>query len=175
MADRQESRELVHRPRGVTSPAWRPRPKKRYKARDPKVTSAMMASVSGKDNWAEKELRSLLWRIGFRFRLQDRRLKGRPDIVFPRYRVVIFVDGDFWHGRALVEGGRRQLRQIIRSNNFEWWENKLKRTVRRDRDVTTALLATGWHVIRVWESAVLSNPAAISRKISSALRSRLPR
>ncbi len=173
MAPRPEGGELVHRSRRVAAPAWRPRPKKKYKARDPKMTSKMMARVSGKDNRAEKELRSLLWRMGFRFRLQARDLLGRPDIVFPKYRAVVFVDGDFWHGRALVEGGRFQLREVVRSKNFMWWAKKLEQNVARDMVVNAALNSAGWKVVRVWESDIVSQPAKVVIRVARILRSRL--
>lgn len=175
MGNRQEARKLVHRSRAVADPAWRPRPTKKYKARDPKVTSTMMARVSGKDNRAEKELRSLLWRMGFRFRLQDRKLIGRPDIVFPKYRVVVFVDGDFWHGRALMEGGRQQLRLVVRGKRFDWWARKFERNVLRDRIVNAALAAAGWRVIRIWESDLWRRRSAIARQVARVLQSRRAR
>src|SRR5687768_948190 len=102
-------------------PAWRPAPKKNYKPRDVATTSAMMAAVRSRDNAAELMLRRELWRRGFRYRKQSRLLIGRPDIVFPKYRTVIFVDGDYWHGRALREGGEAQLRLVIRGERFDWW------------------------------------------------------
>jgi DNA mismatch endonuclease (patch repair protein) len=132
----------------------------------------MMARVSGKDNRAEKDLRSQLWRMGFRFRLHDRNLMGRPDIVFPRYRVVVFVDGDFWHGRALVEGGRRQLRQVIRGKKFKWWAEKLERNALRDGEGNAALMAAGWKVMRVWESELSRQRMTAVRRIAGVLRSR---
>ena len=130
----------------------------------------MMSKVRARDNRAEVLLRSILWRRGYRFRLQSKSLIGRPDIVFPRYRTVVFVDGDFWHGRALREGGDEALRGVIRGQRFDWWKIKLSRNVERDKEVEATLRRDGWKVVRVWESAVLRNPETAARRIERALR-----
>jgi len=110
--------------------------------------------------------------MGYRYRLQSRKLTGRPDIVLPRHRTVIFVDGDFWHGRALREGGEAQLRQVIRGARFEWWRDKLARNVARDAEVTAKLSAEGWNVIRVWESEVIDDPGRTLRRVLKAIKRR---
>jgi len=130
----------------------------------------MMSKVRSRDNRAEKILRSLLWRMGYRFRLQCKELTGRPDIVFPRYRTVVFVDGDFWHGRALREGGDEGLRSVVRGERFEWWKEKLAKNVERDTQVVSELHRSRWKVVRIWESVILKNPAAAARLVERALR-----
>lgn len=131
----------------------------------------MMSAVRGRENKAEVALRKRLWRLGFRYRLQSRRLVGRPDIVLSKHHAVIFVDGDYWHGRALREGGAAQLRQVIRGPRFDWWLTKLSRNVARDEEVTSLLTAAGWRVIRVWESDVMRDPDAVTRRVVRVLRS----
>ena len=154
----------------MKEPAWRPAAKRAYKARDPKVTSAMMSAVRGRENKAEIALRKALWRRGYRYRLQSRRLTGRPDIVLPKHQAVVFVDGDFWHGRALREGGDDQLRAVIRGPRFDWWRDKLARNVTRDDQVNNVLQQDGWRVIRVWESEVLADVEGVVARIVSFLR-----
>lgn len=137
----------------------------------------MMSAVRGRENKAEVALRRTLWRRGFRYRLQVRELIGRPDIVLPKHRAVVFVDSDYWHGRALVEGGARALRQVIRGKRFNWWKAKLERNIARDAEVSRTLARDGWRVIRVWESDVLRDveqaAGRIARKLLSPAHLRL--
>lgn len=132
----------------------------------------MMSAVRGRENKAEVALRHALWRMGFRYRLQPRRLVGRPDIVLTKHRAVVFCDGDYWHGRALIEGGEDQLRQVIRGARFEWWRDKLRRNIERDREVTRQLEAQGWCVIRVWESDVIAHLTTVAKRIRRELQVR---
>lgn len=134
-----------------------------------------MAAVRNRDNKAEIKLRKALWRMGYRYRLQVGGIYGRPDIVLPRYRTVVFVDGDYWHGRALREGGETRLRDIIRGPRFEWWRSKLERNISRDHEVTKRLNYDGWLVIRVWESSVLLDTAEVAARIAKRLDRRLDR
>lgn len=151
-------------------PSWRPKPKREYKQRDSRVTSAMMSRVRHKENRAEILLRKSLWRLGFRYKLQDKSLVGRPDLVFPKYRVLVFVDGDYWHGRALLEGGESSLKEVIRGARYEWWRDKLSRTIERDRHVTESLTNAGWRVIRIWESDILADPDRVVSRVVASLR-----
>jgi DNA mismatch endonuclease (patch repair protein) len=100
----------------------------------------------GRDTGPERRLRSALHRRGLRFRLHQRVAPGlriTPDIVFPRARVVVFVDGCFWH-RCPQHG-------LLPKANREWWADKLAANVARDRRADVELGALGWTVIRVWE------------------------
>lgn len=129
----------------------------------------MMSRVRSKHSKAEVVLRHALWAKGFRYRLHVRGLAGRPDIVIPKYRVALFVDGDFWHGRALKEGGDEQLRHVIRGNRYDWWRDKLATNIERDEKVTAELVAQGWKVIRLWESEVQNDLAGAVRSILTDL------
>src|SRR6267378_2823387 len=133
----------------------RRRRRRKYRPRDPVVTSTIMRAVRSTQNRAEVLLRRELWSRGMRYRLYKRDLPGRPDIVFTSAKVAVFVDGDFWHGRVLREGGAKGLRYLIRGDRFDWWHDKLDGTVARDDRNTTLLEADGWTVVRVWESEVL--------------------
>jgi len=135
--------------------------RRQYVARDPALTSRIMAAVRATDNRAEVALRKALWRLGYRYRLYDRKLPGSPDLVFRSRKAVIFVDGDFWHGRILVEKGSRALRSSFRTKRRSYWVQKIHRNVRRDSEVTAALKALGWRVLRLWERDVLAHTERI--------------
>lgn len=150
----------------VTDERWRKPPKRAYKARDPRVTSAMMSRVKNKNSEAEMLLRRALWRLGYRYRLHDASLPGKPDLVFRKARTVVFVDSDWWHGRILREEGEDALRAHLRTTKQDWWVQKFKRTVSRDREVSEALVATGWHVCRIWESEILGDTDGVIQRVA---------
>ena len=107
--------------------------------------SRMMSRVKGRDTKPEKLVRSLLHRLGYRFRLHRGDLPGNPDIVLPKYRKAIFVHGCFWHQHP---GCRRAKRP---SSNEEFWNGKLDRNVARDRKQMKKLEKLGWSHLIVWE------------------------
>lgn len=104
-----------------------------------------MSRIHSSDTKPELRLRRALWRRGFRYRVNDRRLPGSPDIVLPKYRTVIFVHGCFWHGH---EGCRNY---TIPKTHTEFWVAKVARNRERDQEVWRALEAKGWSVVIVWE------------------------
>lgn len=107
--------------------------------------SRCMAAVKGKDTKPEMIVRKYLFSQGLRFRVQVRKLPGNPDIVLPKYKTVIFVNGCFWHGHE----GCKYFR--LPKSNVEFWKEKIERNIERDRESMRALLDLGWKVIRVWE------------------------
>lgn len=111
----------------------------------PEQRSRCMAAVKGKDTKPEMIVRKYLFSRGLRFRIQVRKLPGNPDIVLPRYRIVIFVNGCFWHGHE----GCKYYR--LPKSNVEFWENKIRNNKARDAHNEEQLKALGWRVIRVWE------------------------
>lgn len=141
------------------------------RARDPAVTSRMMAAVKNKDSKAELMLRKRLWVVGLRYRKHHSGLVGRPDIVFPGARVAVFVDGDFWHGNAWRLRGLASLADLF-PNRTDWWVRKIERNMQRDREVTDALTKAGWLVMRVWESRVLAEAEVVAEEIGSLIRDR---
>lgn len=104
-----------------------------------------MSRVRSKDTTPERSLRTALWRIGFRYRVNDTHLPGKPDIVLPKYNTVIFVHGCFWHGH---EGCGKY---SVPKTNTDFWTNKIKRNKERDQETWRQLEAKGWRVIIVWE------------------------
>lgn len=104
-----------------------------------------MAAIKGKDTKPEMIVRKYLFSRGLRFRVQVRKLPGTPDIVLPKYKTAIFVNGCFWHGHE----GCKYFR--LPKSNVEFWMEKIERNIERDRESMRALLDLGWKVIRVWE------------------------
>lgn len=137
--------------------------------RDPGVTSKMMAAVRAKDTKPEWALRRHLFSRGLRYRLHVRGVTGRPDIVFPKARVAVFVDGDFWHGAGWRERGHADLSEQFPSNT-EFWVTKITRNVERDAVVSKRLRAEGWEVIRVFASELASDLGGVGDRIEAAVR-----
>jgi DNA mismatch endonuclease (patch repair protein) len=104
-----------------------------------------MSRIRGKDTTPEMAVRSALHRLGYRFRLHGKGLPGRPDIVMPRYRTVVFVHGCFWHRHA----GCRNC--TTPTNNRDFWVAKLAGNAARDKKHALALRRLGWRVMVVWE------------------------
>lgn len=114
----------------------------------PEERSRCMAAIKGKDTKPELIVRKYLFSRGLRFRIQVGKLPGRPDIVLPKYKTVIFVNGCFWHGHE----GCRYFR--LPKSNVEFWERKISHNKARDISNTAVLEMMGWRVIRVWECDV---------------------
>lgn len=126
--------------------------------------SRMMSSIHGKDTWPERTLRSLLFAKGFRYRIHVRKLPGSPDLVFPRYRAVVFVHGCFWHRH---EGCRYT---TTPKTNNEFWRLKFESNVDRDRRNVEELRTLGWRVATVWECAMKKSVAETARLVEDWLR-----
>ena len=123
----------------------------------PSQRSYCMSRIRGKNTKPEILVRKGLHAHGFRFRLQDRKLPGRPDIVLPKYGVVIMVNGCFWHGHK----GCRYA--TVPKSNVEFWTAKIQRNRHRDQVTEAHLSALGWHVITVWECELRGADKAAAR------------
>ena len=114
-----------------------------------------MASIRSKDTKPELVVRKGLWKRGFRYRLNDRRLPGHPDLVLRKYRTCIFVNGCFWHGHGVTESQKTDLVDSvcckIPRTNREFWVAKIRRNMQRDKEEQRKLAQMGWHSIVVWE------------------------
>lgn len=106
-------------------------------------------------------LRRALWMKGRRYRNNRTDLPGVPDIVFPGARVIVFVDGDFWHGK----NWRTRKAKLGCGHNAEYWIRKIERNIARDREQTRALRAAGWTVLRAWESEVSANIDTVVHRV----------
>ena len=123
----------------------------------PEQRRRCMSSIRGKDTKPEILVRQGLHARGFRFRLQERKLPGRPDLTLPKYGVAVMVNGCFWHGH---EGCRYATRP---QSNSEFWDAKIARNRHRDEVTGAHLEALGWTVITVWECELKGKEAAMAR------------
>ena len=101
-----------------------------------------MSRIRGRNTGPELRLRKALWSHGLRYRVKNR-LPGKPDFVFPGIKLAVFVDGCFWHGCPE--------HYQIPDDNKNFWQNKIKRNIQRDRQVEIQLKNEGWKIIRIWE------------------------
>lgn len=124
-----------------------------------------MSSVRSKNTKPETAIRRLLHGRGFRFRLHRKDLPGKPDLVLPKYRTVIFVDGCFWHQHL---GCRKS---VLPKTNADFWQRKLASNVARDKLMVEQLQAQGWKVIRIWECSLNSDPQTVADEVSLKLKS----
>ncbi len=108
----------------------------------------------------EKLLRKALWAKGIRYRKNVKELSGTPDIAITRYRIAIFVDGDFWHAKGHQDNPGEQI-----ATNKEFWQKKLARNVERDIEVNDMLTEQGWLVLRFWESDIRKNIDSVIAEI----------
>ena len=104
-----------------------------------------MAAIKGKGTKPEMIVRKFLWSRGFRYRVNNARLPGHPDIVLRKYRTCIFVNGCFWHGHKDCRY------YVIPKTNTDFWIRKITRNIERDRQEQLQLARMGWHCITVWE------------------------
>ena len=112
---------------------------------DKETRSYNMSRIKGKNTKPEEVVRKYLFSKGFRYRKNDRRLPGTPDIVLPKYRTVVFVNGCFWHGHKNCRFF------VIPKTNTEFWINKIERNRQRDKKQTAELEKQGWKVLVIWE------------------------
>ena len=121
-----------------------------------------MAAIHSKDTKPEMIVRRGLWKRGFRYRLNHKRLPGHPDLVLRKYRTCIFVNGCFWHGHGValphMSDVRDKMEDVVNSEcckipktNREFWVKKIRRNKERDKEEQKKLAAMGWHCITVWE------------------------
>lgn len=123
------------------------------KKRDPAITHKIMSAIKSKDTRPELRLRKALWYKGLRYRVNYKKLPGKPDIVFTKWKVVVFCDGDFWHGHNWAIRGMENLQEEL-SGYSQYWRDKILRNIERDEETNRALRELGWRVIRIWESEI---------------------
>lgn len=128
-----------------------------FHASSERASAAARGASRKRDTRCELALRRALWRLGARYRVDVANLPGRPDVVFFREKLVVFCDGDFWHGRDL----QTRLERLASGHNAPYWLAKIRTNVERDCRHDAALRADGWHVLRLWETDILKDaPAA---------------
>lgn len=122
-----------------------------------------MSRIKGRDTIPERKLRSCLHRLGFRFRIHEKKLPGKPDVVLPKYRTVIFVHGCFWHRHDSCKYAATP------KSNESFWLEKFRGTLERDERNLNALKKLGWQVVIAWECEIKSNVDQVAQRIASHL------
>lgn len=127
------------------------------KPEDPAQRSRTMAAVKSANTKPEMLVRRLLHSLGYRYRLHQIRLPGKPDIVFPGRKKIIFIHGCFWHGHDCKRGSRKP------STRQDYWLPKIERNQQRDQTHTLALETAGWSVMILWECELKDRTALIQK------------
>lgn len=130
--------------------------------RTPEQRRRIMQSVGTRNTGPEMVVRRLAHRLGFRFRLHRKSLPGSPDLVFPRYRSVIFVHGCFWHGHDCPKGRPPKSR-------VDFWIPKIERNKVRDAESVKALVSSGWRVLTIWQCET-GDEARVRRRLRAFLK-----
>lgn len=108
-----------------------------------------------------------MWQLGLRYRKNNKTVFGKPDFSFKKYKVAVFVDGEFWHGKDWA------IRKADIKSNREFWIAKIERNIQRDAEVTEHLKTEGWTVFRLWGKEVAKNPQMFARKIQETVYGKL--
>lgn len=131
----------------------------------PKQRSKNMKHIKAKDTSIELILRKALWSKGYRYRKNVKSLPGTPDIVLTKYRIAIFCDGEYFHGKNWSE-----LEQRVRSGtNSEYWHSKIQNNINRDKEVNMKLRGDGWTVLRFWGKDIKNNVGLCVNTIEDAI------
>ena len=130
----------------------------------PEQRKVCMSRVRAKDTSLERIVRSELHRRGFRFRKHVRTLAGRPDIVFRKAKVAVFIDGDFWHGYRFP---------LWKHTMTDFWQIKIQTNRERDQRNFRLLRRRGWKVIRIWQHLIESDLGSCIERVAAAVSSRL--
>jgi DNA mismatch endonuclease (patch repair protein) len=118
-----------------------------------------MSRIKSKNTKPEILVRKFLHKNGFRFRLHVKNLPGKPDIVLPKYKTVVFVHGCFWHGHAGCKY------YVVPKTRTDWWLNKINTNISNDENAEESLKALGWKIITIWECELKKSNAEISLKL----------
>jgi DNA mismatch endonuclease (patch repair protein) len=117
-----------------------------------------MSRIRGKDTSPEMKVRSLIHRLGYRYRLHDKKLPGKPDLVFRGRRKIIFVHGCFWHGHEHCRKGQ------LPKSNLDYWQPKIEENKRRDEKNSNALRDAEWRILTIWQCE-LKNLEGLEKRV----------
>ena len=121
-----------------------------------------MQQIKGKHTKPEMVVRKFLHAHGYRYRLHDKKLPGKPDIVLRKYNTLIFIHGCFWHGHTNCKY------YTVPKTNTEWWLNKINGNIANDKKAMTALKKEGWKIITIWECQL--KPAKVEHTLNALLK-----
>ena len=126
-----------------------------------------MQRIRSKDTKPELALRHELWHRGIRYRKNLRTLPGTPDIALTKYKIAVFCDGEYFHGKNWLNGEREH---VMRGDHAEFWVKKIERNIERDAEVTTKLQQAGWRVIRLWGKDILKDVSSCADKVEEIVK-----
>ena len=132
----------------------------------PEQRKKCMQSNKSTGTKPELVLAKAMWAVGLRYRKNSGSIFGKPDFSFKKYKVAVFVDGEFWHGKDW-----EQKKAEIKGNR-EFWIAKIERNIRRDMEVTGRLKAEGWTVLRFWSNDVVKNAGCHAEKVKEIIQAR---
>lgn len=122
-----------------------------------------MQAVKSKGSKIEKLLSSELWKNGYRYRKNDKTVFGKPDLTFKKFKIAIFVDSEFWHGKDW------EIRINDHKSNIEYWKKKIERNIERDKEVNEYLKNNNWIVLRFWGKDIITNLSDCISKIKDKI------
>ncbi len=122
-----------------------------------------MQAVKNKDSKIEIMLGKALWSKGYRYRKNDKTVFGKPDFTFKKYKIAVFCDSEFWHGKNWQE------RKHDHKTNIEFWHKKIERNIERDKEVNAKLNKQGWRIIRFWGQDIKKNLLFCVEKVVKAI------
>lgn len=125
-----------------------------------------MRAIKSTGTFAELRLAKALWHLGYRYRKNDKTVFGRPDLSFKRYKIAVFVDSEFFHGKDW------QVNKHKIKSNREYWYKKIERNIQRDREVNDFLTSNGWIVIRLWTKDIKQELSQCIHAITSEILNR---
>ena len=129
-----------------------------------------MSNIHSKDTGIEVKLRNALWHRGYRYRKNYNKIPGKPDIALTKYKIAVFCDSEFFHGKDWDESLHAQ---ILRGNNPEFWEKKILRNIERDQEVNRQLEDLGWIVLRFWGKDIKKDPEKCIETIEETIKKQL--
>lgn len=132
----------------------------------PEQRKKCMQSNKSKGTKPELVLAKAMWALGLRYRKNSGSIFGKPDFSFKKYKVAVFVDGEFWHGKDWEQ------RKAEIKGNREFWIAKIERNIRRDMEVTGRLKAEGWTVLRFWSNDIVKNAGCHAEKVKEIIQAR---
>lgn len=125
-----------------------------------------MQAVKSKNSQLEISLGKALWSRGYRYRKNDKQVFGKPDFTFKKYRIAIFCDSEFWHGKDW------EVRKLDHKTNKDFWLPKIERNIERDNEVNAELTQTGWVVLRFWGKDIMKDIDKCVNQIEDAISKR---
>lgn len=129
-----------------------------------------MSNIHSKDTGIEVKLRNALWHRGYRYRKNYNKIPGKPDIALTKYKIAVFCDSEFFHGKDWDESLHAQ---ILRGSNPEFWEKKILRNMERDQEVNQQLGSLGWVVLRFWGKDIKKDPEKCIEVIEETIKKQL--